>query len=39
MKNEIASELGVNFKNDTTNSSLSEITKRLARIGEEYKKK
>jgi len=37
MKYEIASELGVDLKENKTNS-LSEITKRLARIGEEYVK-
>ena len=39
MKSEIANELGINIKNNNTNNSLDEITKRLSRIGEEYKKK
>ena len=38
MKVEISIELGINTSNKNT-SSFEEITKRLARIGEEYVKK
>lgn len=37
MKYEIASELGINLKDNNPNG-FNEITKRLARIGEEYVK-